>query len=130
MPSPGAVWPATVKSDLFSNNLLLSWMVPEVVKTIVRGPLAERMPSRNEPGPESLRLVTSYTSPPRPPLASRPNPSAPGKAGTSFSGAAVAAMASKRTRVKINAVPDVSSLDTHGVWRERLADTINHTTKG
>ena len=33
------------------------------------------------PGPESARVVTSDTSPPRPPVADAPNPSAPGKAG-------------------------------------------------
>src|SRR5690606_32811501 len=36
--------------------------------------------SRNDPGPESSRLVTCTTDPPRPPEVVRPKPSAQGKA--------------------------------------------------
>src|SRR3546814_18251114 len=60
-------------------------MTPPTVNTQVRGPFAS-MQARSEPGPESFRLLTLMTAPPRPPCALRPKPSAPGKA----SGAAVA----------------------------------------
>ena len=39
------------------------------------------MAARKLPGPLSLRLVTSITRPPRPPVANMPPPQAPGKAG-------------------------------------------------
>src|SRR5213594_2802997 len=73
-----------VISDLSRTNLLFNWIVPETPNTIVRGPLAERIPSRNDPGPESSRLLTWKTSPPRPPVADRPKPSAPGKASSAL----------------------------------------------
>src|ERR1051326_6700572 len=95
MPSPGAVWPAMVIEDLFSTNLLFNWMVPEIPNRIVRGPVAERRPSRKEPGPASFRFVTWNTYPPRPPAAKRPKPSAPGKA-SGFSADPASAPASKR----------------------------------
>src|SRR3546814_12319016 len=60
-------------------------MTPPTVNTQVRGPFAS-MQARSEPGPESFRLLTLMTAPPRPPCALRPKPSAPGQA----SGAAVA----------------------------------------
>src|ERR1700744_1108049 len=46
----------------------------------VRGPLASTH-ARKLPLPESFRFVTSITTPPRPPIASAPAPSAPGNAG-------------------------------------------------
>src|SRR5688572_18858723 len=46
----------------------------------VRGPLITCAHSRRLPGPESFRLVTSITAPPRPPWLHRPKPSAPSKA--------------------------------------------------
>ena len=46
----------------------------------VRGPLASTH-ARKLPLPESFRFVTSITTPPRPPTASAPAPSAPGNAG-------------------------------------------------
>src|ERR1700759_2811953 len=46
----------------------------------VRGPLASTQ-ARKLPLPESFRFVTSMTTPPRPPTASAPAPSAPGNAG-------------------------------------------------
>src|SRR3546814_19188874 len=60
-------------------------MTPPTVNTQVRGPFAS-LQARSKPGPESFRLLTLMTAPPRPPCASRPKPSAPGKA----SGAALA----------------------------------------
>src|SRR3546814_5692408 len=53
-------------------------MTPPTVNTQVRGPFAS-MQARSEPGPESFRLLTLMTAPPRPPCALRPKPSAPGK---------------------------------------------------
>jgi hypothetical protein len=54
-------------------------MVPETAKTTIRGFFASTA-SRKLPGPASLRLDTIITSPPRPPVANFPKPSAPGKA--------------------------------------------------
>jgi hypothetical protein len=62
-------------------------IVPPTRNTTVRGPSASHA-ARSVPGPESARLVTSTTRPPRPPLAFVPNPSAPGKAGTAAAMAA------------------------------------------
>ena len=57
--------------------------VNDVVQTVVR-PLAGAVEtaSANEPLPDALRFVTMYTSPPRPPVAWDPYPSAPGNAGS------------------------------------------------
>src|SRR5579863_10655685 len=54
-------------------------MRPATRKTHVRGPLASTH-ARSEPPPESFRLVTSITAPPRPPALAAPPPCAPGKA--------------------------------------------------
>lgn len=53
--------------------------MPPTRKTQVRGPEACTQ-ARSEPVPESLRLVTSITLPPRPPVAAAPPPCAPGNA--------------------------------------------------
>lgn len=58
----------------------LSEIVPATRKMMVRGPSVSQA-SRKLPGPESLRLVTKRTFPPRPPIVVEPVPSAPGKAG-------------------------------------------------
>lgn len=47
--------------------------------------------SRNEPGPPSARVVTWYTVPLRPPVASAPKPNAPGNAGLCAQAAGAAA---------------------------------------
>ena len=54
--------------------------MPATLNTTIRGPPASQA-SRNVPGPEFSRLVTTNTRPPRPPKACRPPPSAPGNAG-------------------------------------------------
>src|ERR1700746_1081567 len=89
MTSPGAVCPATVRKGLEDRKS------PEVMenrpatrKTHVRGPLAMTQ-ARSEPAPESLRLVTSITAPPRPPNEAAPPPRAPGKAARDVRGAGV-----------------------------------------
>ena len=56
-------------------------MFPETPKTTVRVPFSSNA-ARKLPGPESFKLVTAITRPPRPPLAFAPKPSAPGNAGT------------------------------------------------
>jgi hypothetical protein len=89
MTSPGAVCPATVRKGLENRKS------PEVMgnrpatrKTHVRGPVAMTQ-ARSEPAPESLRLVTSITAPPRPPSEAAPPPCAPGKAASDVLGAGV-----------------------------------------
>src|SRR5512135_1664590 len=67
--------------ELVTRILFVSWMMPEMSKTTVRGPLASHA-ARKLPGPELFRLVTCKTAPPRPPTATAPQPSAPGKEGT------------------------------------------------
>ena len=62
-------------------EVLKRLIVPPTRKTQVRGPEAETH-ARRLPAPESLRLVTSMTAPPRPPTETAPPPCAPGKAGT------------------------------------------------
>src|SRR6266540_3801830 len=64
-------------------------IVPLTRNTTMRGPEAS-IAARRLPGPESSRLVTSITRPPRPPTASAPNPSAVGNAFTA--GAAAVAI--------------------------------------
>ena len=81
MPPPGADCPAMVMRGLLTVRFELRAMVPETLKRIVRPEAgAVLMPSRSEPAPESLRLVTKYKSPPRPPRVLAPAPSAPGNA--------------------------------------------------
>jgi hypothetical protein len=53
---------------------------PATRKMQVRGPLACTQ-ARKDPVPESFVLVTSITTPPRPPTEAAPPPAAPGKAG-------------------------------------------------
>src|SRR4030067_59966 len=53
-------------------------MVPLTVNTQVRGPLAS-MQARREPEPESARVVTGITRPPRPPRLSAPPPPPPAR---------------------------------------------------
>jgi hypothetical protein len=55
-------------------------MTPDTSKTTIRGSAISHADLRL-PGPEEFRLVTLMTLPPRPPMASLPKPSAPGKAG-------------------------------------------------
>ena len=59
MPSPGAVWPATVMFGLLMVIVEFSTMLPETLKQMVR-PLAgaPEMPLRNEPAPVSASVVT------------------------------------------------------------------------
>jgi hypothetical protein len=57
---------------------------PPTVKTTMRFPALTA--SRNDPVPESARVVTRTTVPPRPPVATFPNPSAPGKETTVLGG--------------------------------------------
>src|SRR6266545_3429892 len=85
IPPPGAVCPATVRYGLFTLIGLRRRIVPLTVNTQVRGPRAP-MQARSEPEPESARLVTGMTRPPRPPRLSAPPPSAPGNARVSPGG--------------------------------------------
>ena len=71
--------------------VLCGWMMPPTRKTQVRGPEACTQ-ARSEPEPESLRLVTSITTPPRPPSDAAPPPCAPGNAATGPEGAGAAAV--------------------------------------
>jgi hypothetical protein len=80
MTSPGAVWHAMVRNGFVIRYMDAGVTIPATRKMQVRGPLA-LVHARSEPGPESLRLVTSNTWPPRPPRDAAPPPSAPGKAG-------------------------------------------------
>src|SRR5699024_1175606 len=84
MPSPGAVWPATVTSPLLICKFDSSAIVPETLKSIIRGPNVS-IAARKLPSPESFKLVTYITFPPRPPVASCPKPSALVKAFASSS---------------------------------------------
>src|ERR1035438_3264802 len=81
MTSPGAVWHAMVRKGLEMVNLSDGLISPATRKMQVRGPLA-LVQARSEPLPESLRLVTSNTWPPRPPADAAPPPCAPGNAGS------------------------------------------------
>src|SRR3954447_6377190 len=86
-------------------------MVPPTSKTIVRPAVgALTMPYFNEPGTVPLRskarLVTRYTSPPRPPVALAPGPSAPGNAG--MAARAVAAAAKMMAKVAMRVISGVS----------------------
>src|SRR5262245_6144293 len=65
---------------LILTGVLIS-MTPATRKTTVRGPSASQA-ARKLPGPESSRLVTAMTRPPRPPGVNAPPPSAPGNAGS------------------------------------------------
>src|SRR5690606_29395811 len=79
MPSPGAVCPAMVRSPLLMVSLEFNVIVPDTSNTMILAPAAA-IAARKLPVPESFRLVTLMTLPPRPPVASLPKPSAPGKA--------------------------------------------------
>src|SRR3982751_979003 len=74
--------------------MLFGVMMPATRKTQVREPLCDKQ-LRSEPSPESLRLVTSMTWPPRPPTDEAPPPCAPGNAGIAplFAGADTAMVA-------------------------------------
>src|SRR5690606_8097092 len=63
-----------VRSEL-STSTLLRWITPATSNTIILPGLLTA--SRSEPSPLSSSVVTRYTSPPRPPVAKRPKPSAP-----------------------------------------------------
>ena len=65
------------------------------------------MQLRRLPSPESLRLVTSITRPPRPPRASAPNPSAVGKALRDWADAAGAAEEPKHSAAP---APNIAAL--------------------
>src|SRR5262245_17212515 len=69
-----------VRNDLLMVRSVCKSIVPETRNKIVRGPVAVVMPLRSEPAPVLFVLVTKYRSPPRPPTALAPNPSAPGNA--------------------------------------------------
>jgi hypothetical protein len=99
IPPPGAVWPAMVIWPLAIFSWRFSGIVPATSNTTVRGPSASTA-ARRDPGPESSRLVTLITAPPRPPVANRPAPSAPGKARTSR-GAALAAAPRARVAARV-----------------------------
>lgn len=58
----------------------LSAIVPDISNTTIRGPEAVTA-ALNDPGPESLRLVTRRMAPPRPAIVFAPKPSAPGNTG-------------------------------------------------
>ena len=67
IPSPGAVCPAIVIYGFLIFNALFKSIVPDTLKTTVLGPFAS-IAALKLPSPESLRFVTSYTLPPRPPI--------------------------------------------------------------
>src|SRR6266540_1737371 len=110
IPPPGAVCPAIVRNGLL--------MVSLDVKTMVRGPVADVMPLRSVPGPTSPRPVTWYTSPPRPPKAIAPNPSAPSKAGSPRAGGLATAPGAAAGVVAGRAVADAAG-GAEGVVEER-----------
>src|SRR3984957_1602893 len=91
MPPPGAVCPAMVRLPEFARIVLCGWMTPPTRKTQVRGPEVCTQ-ARSEPVPESLRFVTSITTPPRPPREAAPPPCAPGNAATTPGGGGAAAV--------------------------------------
>src|SRR5579863_1975011 len=76
---PGLVCPAIVKKGFETCSSEKLVIRPATRKMHVRGPLASTH-ARSEPPPESFRLVTSITAPPRPPALGAPPPCAPGKA--------------------------------------------------
>src|SRR5947209_10211121 len=82
IPPPGAVCPAIVRYGLPMRKSPDTWITPPTRNTHVLAPLVSNQ-ERNDPVPESLRLVTSMTTPPRPPAAPAALPSAPANAGTS-----------------------------------------------
>src|SRR5262249_12568547 len=97
IPSPGADWPATVRKAFFTTMGELSVINPETRKITILGPSASQA-ARKLPAPESFRLVTKMTLPPRPPGVVAPNPSAPGNAGISRVLLDIAARADSSTR--------------------------------
>ena len=80
IPPPGAVCPAIVRYGLPMRKSPDTWITPPTRNTHVLAPLVSTQ-ERNDPVPESLRLVTSMTTPPRPPAAPAALPSASGNAG-------------------------------------------------
>src|SRR5271154_7070163 len=86
MPPPGVVCPAMVMYGLEICARERKVMSPDTRNTQVRGPEAS-MHARRLPVPESFRLVTSITAPPRPPMEEAPPPWAPGKAARALFGA-------------------------------------------
>ncbi len=93
MPSPGAVWPASVQSERFTRSSLARAMSPLTANTMVMGsPLCCPKAQRSVPSPpSSASEVTVTTLPPRPPEAYLPNPSAVGNASTCVASAALTA---------------------------------------
>src|SRR4051794_26550350 len=77
--SPGAVWHAIVRYGLLACTRLSGVISPATRNMQVRGPVPSTH-ARKLPVPESLRLVTSMITPPRPPTAPAPPPSAVGNA--------------------------------------------------
>src|SRR5688572_3550945 len=61
--------------EILDDNMI----VPEISQITVRGPLAVSA-ARSDPTPESFRLVTRRTGPPRPATVLEPKPRAPGNA--------------------------------------------------
>jgi len=81
MTSPGAVCPATVRKGLANRKSPeVTGNSPATRNTQVRGPEAITQ-ARSDPVPESFVLVTSITTPPRPPTDPAPPPCAPGNDG-------------------------------------------------
>jgi hypothetical protein len=86
MTSPGAVCPATVRYGLEKRKSAeVTGNNPATRNTQVRAPAAITH-ARSDPAPESLRLVTSMTVPPRPPTEAAPPPCAPGNAAGKLTG--------------------------------------------
>src|SRR3954470_12642753 len=81
MPGAGAVCPATVRYGLDTTSFEASAIVPDVSNTTTRGPVSERH-ARSDPVPESLRLMTRHTAPPRPAGVAVPKPYSPGTTGS------------------------------------------------
>ena len=83
MPSPGAVWPASVQSARLTSSMLLMCISPFTANTMVSGSSGYCWKAqRSVPSlPSSASDVTVTTCPPRPPVVYLPKPSAVGNAG-------------------------------------------------
>ena len=80
IPSPGAVCPAMVTSPFFMSRFDVKAIVPDTVNTIILAPVWLSAFLKVPCCVPSAMVVTNNTFPPRPPVASLPKPSAPGKA--------------------------------------------------
>lgn len=79
---PGLLCPSTVTWLCASARAMSPprSITPDTRKTMIRGQV-DNIAARNEPGPDPLSVVTTITTPPRPPVVSVPKPCAPGNAG-------------------------------------------------